>query len=67
MARKSASQKQPSIQVQLDLEHPTGNFWVDNGLVALCDLVGIGNYPVEQVLEEVEQRLVQKTGNKGEY
>lgn len=67
MVRKSASQKQPDIRVQIDLEHPTGNFWVDNGLVALCDLVGIGNYPVEQVLEEVEQRLVQKTGNKGEY
>lgn len=67
MVRKSASQKQPNIQVQLSLEHPTGNFWVDNGLAALCDLVGMGNYPVKQVLEELRQRLVQKTGNKSEY
>ncbi|MEW6771604.1 MAG: hypothetical protein AB1330_09500 [Bacillota bacterium] len=67
MARKNASQKQSNIQVQLDLEHPTGNFWVDNGLAALCDLTGGGEHPLEQVLDEVEQRLVQKTGNKSEY
>ncbi len=67
MVRKNASQKQPNIQVQLDLEHPTGNFWVDNGLVALCDLVGEGTYPVDKILEEVQQRLLQKTGNVGEY
>ena len=67
MVRKSGPQNQPDIRVRLDLEKSTGNFWVDNGLVALCALIGEGEHLFEDILEEVQQRLLQKTGNKAEY
>ncbi|ACA60312.1 conserved hypothetical protein [Candidatus Desulforudis audaxviator MP104C] len=61
-------QKQVNIiQVQLDLRHSTGNFWIDNGLVYLVNELGQGTYPVDNILALVQERLLQKTGNVGQY
>ncbi|MBE3577939.1 MAG: hypothetical protein IMX00_09665 [Limnochordales bacterium] len=66
-SRSSPSRQAAPVTVQLDLDHPTGNFWIDNGLVALCNWIGAGNYPVEQLIASLQKHLLQKTGNKGEY
>lgn len=58
---------QVNIRVQLDFQHPTGNFWIDNGLVYLVNELGQGVYPVEDILAVVQERLLQKTGNVGQY
>ncbi len=29
-------------KVKISLQNPTGNFWIDNGLVVLYDLLGEG-------------------------
>ena len=67
MAGTEISQKQQKIQVDINLDRPTGNFWVDNGLVALCDLVGEGIHPLDKVLKVLQDHLLQKTGNVGKY
>lgn len=53
--------------MSIDLDHPTGNFWVDNGLVVLIRKFGEGVYEADEVLKWLLDKLVQKTGNKGEY
>jgi len=53
--------------MSIDLDHPTGNFWVDNGLVVLIREFGEGVYEADEVLKWLLDKLVQKTGNKGEY
>jgi hypothetical protein len=53
--------------VEIDFSHPTSNFWVDNGLVLLARELGEGEHDVDEVLNWLLNRLVQKTGNKGKY
>ncbi len=53
--------------VKIDLSRPTGNFWIDNGLVALYRLFGEGEFEVEELLKALLEKLVQETGNEGEY
>lgn len=56
-----------SERVKIELSNSTGNFWVDNGLVVLASEFGEGEHTVEEVLQWLLDRLVQETGNKGEY
>ena len=53
--------------VKIDLSRPTGNFWIDNGLVVLYRLFGEGEFEVEELLKALLEKLVQETGNEGEY
>ncbi|OAG28546.1 hypothetical protein [Thermodesulfatator autotrophicus] len=53
--------------VKIFLGQTTGNFWVDNGLVVLYRFFGEGEFEVEKILEDLLERLVQETGNEGEY
>lgn len=54
-------------KVRIDLSRPTGNFWIDTGMVVLAEEFGEGEYEVEEVLQRLLEKLVQKTGNKGVY
>jgi len=67
MKLRDQSDRQFVATVQLQLDQPTGNFWMDNGLVVLCELMGEGEHPIDKVFDVMLQRLVQKTGNKGLY
>ena len=53
-----------SEQVRIDLEDPTGNFWVDNGLVVLYHRLGKGTFEVDRVLKNLLKGLVRSTGNQ---
>jgi hypothetical protein len=55
------------ISIELDLDHPTGNFWIDNGLVYLVNQFGKGVFGSEEILNHLVGKLLQETGNKGEY
>jgi hypothetical protein len=54
-------------KIALGREHLTGNFWVDTGLVVLLRQFGEGEHSVEEVLRWLHSRLLQPSGNKGEY
>ncbi len=56
---------QPTIRLSFD--RPTGNFWVDTGLVVLLRQFGEGEHAVEEVLNWIQSQLLQYTGKKGEY
>ncbi len=64
--RKAVAQASPR-KIHLSLNRPTGNFWVDTGLVILLEQFGEGEHPVDEVLRWVQSRLLQPSGNKGEY
>ena len=53
--------------LRVDLSRQTGNFWIDNGLGALYRLFGEGEFEIEELLKYILEKLVQETGNKGEY
>jgi len=55
------------MKVKIDLDRSTGNFWIDNGIVVLNEIFGEGEYEVEYVLKTLIDKLVEKTGNVGEY
>ena len=57
----------PRSSVHLSLNRPTGNFWVDTGLVVLINQFGEGEHPFQAVVEWLLSQLLQPTGNKGEY
>jgi len=57
----------PSDTIQLSLDRPTGNFWIDTGLVVLLRQFGTGEHDTQNVLEWLLDQLVQPSGNKGEY
>lgn len=65
--KRSSSRGIDSCQVHLDMDHPTGNFWVDNGLVYLINNLGPGIHDLEEVLTAIQDKLLQKTGNVGQY
>jgi hypothetical protein len=54
-------------KIALGREHLTGNFWVDTGLVVLLRQFGEGEHSVEEVLRWLQSRLLQPSGNRGEY
>jgi hypothetical protein len=56
-----------SLTVALSKNRPTGNFWVDTGLVVLLERFGEGQHPVRDVSDWLLSQLVQRSGNKGEY
>ncbi len=56
-----------TVRVRLSLDRPTGNFWVDTGLVVLLQQFGEGEHAADDVLQWLLSRLVQPSGNKGEY
>ena len=47
-------------KVVVDLSRPTGNFWIDNGLVVLYRLFGAGEFDSEEVLEKLVNKLYPK-------
>lgn len=53
--------------IRLSLDRPTGNFWIDTGIVVLVDQLGEGEHDAEQILQELLSKLVQPTGKKGQY
>lgn len=57
----------PRQMIRLSLDHPTGNFWIDTGIVVLIRMFGAGEHPAHDVLSALLRRLVQPSGNKGEY
>lgn len=56
-----------SSVIHLSLDRPTGNLWVDTGLVVLIGRFGEGNHRIDDVLGWLQDRLVRPTGKKGEY
>ncbi|WP_243663293.1 hypothetical protein [Rhodothermus marinus] len=54
-------------RITLSLDRPTGNFWIDTGLVVLIQQFGEGEHEAEEVLRKLVDRLVQKTGKSGVY
>jgi len=54
-------------RITLSLDRPTGNFWMDTGLVVLLEQFGEGEHESEEVLRKLVDRLVQKTGKSGVY
>ncbi|GIV23741.1 MAG: hypothetical protein KatS3mg025_1400 [Bacteroidia bacterium] len=62
----ASTNNQKSEHVSLSLR-PTGNFWIDTGLVVLVRQFGEGDYPLRQVLGWLLSQLVQLTGKKGTY
>jgi len=66
MAR-ARTQHQEDHKIALKLDHPTGNFWVDTGLVVLIEHFGEGEYQLSDILQWLLSQLVQPSGNKGEY
>lgn len=64
---QTRSQPQQDHKIALKFDHPTGNFWIDTGLVVLMEHFGEGEYPLDDVLQWLRSRLVQPSGNKGEY
>ncbi len=53
--------------IRLHPNRPTGNFWVDTGLVVLLEQFGEGEHPVNEVLGWLQGQLLQPSGNKGAY
>lgn len=53
--------------IHLSSSRPTGNFWVDTGLVVLLAQFGEGEHSVQRVLDWLQSQLLQPSGNKGEY
>ncbi|MCS7173477.1 MAG: hypothetical protein N0A24_08860 [Armatimonadetes bacterium] len=53
--------------IWLSLDQPSGQFWIDTGLVVLVEQFGEGEHSVDDVLNWLLKQLVQPTGKKGEY
>jgi hypothetical protein len=64
--RKAMARASPGT-IRLSLDRPTGNFWVDTGLVVLIEQFGEGEHPVQHVLDWLQSQLLKPSGNKGEY
>ena len=54
-------------KILLNLQKPTGNFWVDTGSVVLIQQFGEGEHSAHEVLRWLNGKLLRKTGNEGEY
>ncbi|MFA0743066.1 MAG: hypothetical protein DFNUSKGM_003199, partial [Candidatus Fervidibacter sacchari] len=67
MTMTRTAQRKTNQTIRLSLDRPTGNFWVDTGLVILVRHFGEGEHNAQEVLEWLQRQLLQKSGNKGEY
>ena len=56
-----------SSTLRLSWDRSTGNFWVDTGLVVLLRQFNEGEHPIEEALSWLQRRLLQHSGNQGEY
>ena len=56
-----------TILIRITLDHGTGNFWVDTGIVVLASYLGQGEYRIEYILDWLLNRLTENTGNIGLY
>jgi hypothetical protein len=56
-----------TVTVRFSWDRPTGNFWVDTGLVVLLRHFGEGEHPVKDVLSWLQGQLLQPSGNRGQY
>lgn len=61
------AQEQQIHKTCISLQKSTGNFWIDTGLVVLAQELGEGEHVADDVRQWLLGKLVQKTGNKGEY
>lgn len=52
------------LKLEINLNKSSGNFWIDNGLVVLFDLLGNCCCSVESALNFLIKALLIKTGNK---
>ena len=55
------------MELEISFMNPTGNFWIDNGLVVLLDLFGEGKHDARALLDNLIEKLVVETGNIGQY
>ena len=60
-------EKEKETKINLKPDHPTGNFWIDTGLVVLLQHFGEGEHNLQSIRQWLLRKLVQKTGQKGEY
>jgi hypothetical protein len=65
--KPSSGTTRASSTINLSWDRPTGNFWVDTGLVVLLRHFGEGEHPIEEVLQWLQSRLRQPSGKQGEY
>lgn len=56
-----------ALTLDLSADRPTGNFWVDTGLVVLLEQFGEGKHDQQQVLGWLQSQLLQPSGKKGKY
>ena len=61
------AEEKMTVKVKINLKNPTGNFWIDNGLVILYDLFAEGEFDAEKLLDNLIEKLVVETGNIGTY
>ncbi len=61
MGKARETRSRGEITVNLSLERPTGNFWMDMGLVVLINEFGQGEYPVDEILDWLLEKLVQES------
>ncbi|EDY34570.1 hypothetical protein ABOONEI_1370 [Aciduliprofundum boonei T469] len=54
-------------KVRISLDEPTGDFWVDNGIIALYEMLGEGDHNLNDALSKVNSKLVERRGNIGYY
>lgn len=55
------------LTIRLSLDHPTGNFWVDTGLIVLVQQFGEGEHSADKVLNWIQNQLLRSSGNRGKY
>lgn len=65
--KPSSGTTRASSTINLSWDRPTGNFWVDTGLVVLLRHFGEGEHPVKDVLSWLQGQLLQPSGNRGQY
>ena len=61
------AQRKTNQTIRLSLDRPTGNFWVDTGLVVLLRQFGEGQHLVKAILNWIQSQLLRPSGNTGEY
>ena len=54
-------------KVRISLDEPTGDFWIDNGLVVLSEIFGEGEFDIDYILKGLQERLVERSGNTGYF
>lgn len=55
------------LKLDINQDKPTGNFWIDNGLVVLFDEFGTGEFEISYIKNKLVKKLTPETGNEDEY